>query len=87
MKATDLYCVGTTITASTHFLPTDFSDYIMFGDGITGEIIVNSKQQGKIVMDENSEYLTGARLYFDAQKMAHHYIVGYNRKVLGKNFI
>ena len=38
--------------------PTDFSDYIMFGDGITGEIIVNSKQQGKIVMDENSEYLT-----------------------------
>ena len=50
--------------------PTDFSDYIMFGDGITGEIIVNSKQQGKIVMDENSEYLTGARLYFDAQKMA-----------------
>ncbi len=50
--------------------PVDFSDYIMFGDGIVGEIVVNSKQQGKIVMDENSEYLTGARLYFDATRMA-----------------
>ncbi len=51
--------------------PEDFSDYIMFGSGITGEIIVNSKQQGKIIMDENAEYLTGARLYFDARKMAY----------------
>ncbi len=50
--------------------PIDFSDYIMFGGGITGEIVVNSKQQGKIVMDENAEYLTGARLYFDAKRMA-----------------
>lgn len=50
--------------------PADFSDFIMFGSGITGEIIVNSKQQGRIIMDENSEYLTGARLYFDAGKMA-----------------
>lgn len=50
--------------------PIDFSDYIMFGDGVTGEIVVNSKQQGKIVMDENAEYLTGARLYFDAERMA-----------------
>lgn len=50
--------------------PVDFSDYIMFGDGIAGEIVVNSKQQGKIVMDENAEYLTGARLYFDAKKIA-----------------
>lgn len=50
--------------------PIDFSDYIMFGDGVTGEIVVNSKQQGKIVMDIDSEYLTGARLYFDAGKMA-----------------
>ncbi len=50
--------------------PVDFSDYIMFGSGITGEIIVNSKQQGKIIMEENAEYLTGARLYFDAGKMA-----------------
>lgn len=50
--------------------PTDFSDYIMFGGGVTGEIVVNSKQQGKIVMDTNAEYLTGARLYFDAKRMA-----------------
>lgn len=50
--------------------PVDFSDYIMFGSGITGEIIVNSKQQGKITAEENAEYLTGARLYFDAKKIA-----------------
>lgn len=50
--------------------PTDFSDYIMFGGGVTGEIVVNSKQQGKIVMDIDAEYLTGARLYFDAKRMA-----------------
>lgn len=50
--------------------PEDFSDYIMFGGGVTGEIVVNSKQQGAIVMDVNAKYLTGARLYFDARKMA-----------------
>lgn len=50
--------------------PVDFSDYIMFGSGVTGEIVVNSKQQGKIIMDENAEYITGARLYFDAKKIA-----------------
>lgn len=50
--------------------PMDFSDYIMFGGGITGEIVVNSKQQGRIVMDNNAEYLTGARLYFDAKRIA-----------------
>lgn len=50
--------------------PTDFSDYIMFGGGVTGEIVVSSRQQGKIAMDENAEYLTGARLYFDAKRMA-----------------
>jgi len=50
--------------------PADFRDYIMFGGGVTGEIVVNSKQQGKILMDINAEYLTGARLYFDAKRMA-----------------
>lgn len=50
--------------------PLDFSDYIMFGGGVTGEIVVNSKQTGKIVMDVNKAYFTGARLYFDARKMA-----------------
>lgn len=50
--------------------PADFSDYIMFGGGVTGEIVVNSKQQGKIIMDINAEYQTGARLYFDAKSVA-----------------
>lgn len=50
--------------------PVHFSDYIMFGGGISGEIVVNSKQSGKIVMDIDSEYETGARLYFDAKKIA-----------------
>lgn len=50
--------------------PTDFRNYIMFGSGITGEIVVNSRQKGEIVMDENAKYFTGARLYFDAEKMA-----------------
>ncbi len=51
--------------------PNDFSDYIMFSDGgVTGEIIVNSKQKGKIIMDINDEYIPGARLYFDAEKIA-----------------
>lgn len=51
--------------------PTDFSDYIMFGSGVTGEIVVSSKQQGKIVMATDARYLTGARLYFDAKRMAY----------------
>lgn len=50
--------------------PADFSRYIMFGSGVTGEIVVCSKQRGQIVMDVHAEYETGARLYFDAQKMA-----------------
>lgn len=50
--------------------PADFSDYIMFGGGVTGEIVVNSKQSGKIIMDIDGEYQTGARLYFDAKKIA-----------------
>ncbi len=51
--------------------PKDFSNYIMFyGSGSTGEIVVNSKQKGKIIMDINDEYIPGARLYFDAEKIA-----------------
>lgn len=42
--------------------PVHFSDYIMFGGGISGEIVVNSKQSGKITMDIDVEYKTGARL-------------------------
>lgn len=50
--------------------PDEFSDYIMFGSGVTGEIVVASKQCGFINMDINTEYQTGARLYFDAEQMA-----------------
>ena len=50
--------------------PKNFSDYIMFGGGVIGEIVVHSKQVGKIVMDINAEYKTGAMLYFDAKKIA-----------------
>ena len=50
--------------------PDHFSNYIMFGGGVSGEIVVNSKQSGKIIMDINAEYKTGARLYFDAKKIA-----------------
>ncbi len=50
--------------------PVHFSYYIMFGGGVSGEIVVNSKQSSKIVMDIDAEYKTGARLYFDAEKIA-----------------
>lgn len=50
--------------------PVHFSDYIMFGGGVSGEIVVNSKQSDKIAMDIDVEYKTGARLYFDAEKIA-----------------
>lgn len=50
--------------------PEDFRDYIMFGGGVTGELIVSSKQKGGICMDPRAPYLTGARLYFDAGLMA-----------------
>jgi len=50
--------------------PLHFSNYIMFGGGVSGEIVINSKQSGKIVMDIDSEYKTGARLYFDAERIA-----------------
>ncbi len=50
--------------------PVHFSDYVMFGGGVSGEIVVNSKQSDKIVMDIDVEYKTGARLYFDAEKIA-----------------
>ncbi len=50
--------------------PPHFGDYIMFGGGMGGEIVVSSKQQGKIIMDADAKYRTGARLYFDAEKMA-----------------
>ena len=48
----------------------EFSNYIMFGTGVSGEIVVSSKLSGFINMNENAKYHTGARLYFDAGRMA-----------------
>ncbi len=50
--------------------PVELRDFILFGNGITGEIVVSSKQSHKILMDENIEYRPGARLYFNVKKMA-----------------
>lgn len=50
--------------------PSNYSDYVMFGGHMSGEIVVSSKQAEKIIMDVTAEYKTGARLYFDAKKIA-----------------
>ena len=51
--------------------PEDFSDYIMFSNGsISSEIVVLSKENGKIIMDSHMEYTPGVRLYFDMVKIA-----------------
>lgn len=49
--------------------PKDFSDYIMFGKNVAGELVVNSKQQGKIVMDKDAKYTTGVRIYLDMKRI------------------
>lgn len=49
----------------------EYSDYIMFTNGgVTGEIVVNSKNRGGITMDIDVPYEPGARFYFDAAKIA-----------------
>lgn len=50
--------------------PPDFSDYIMFGFGVSPEVVVLSRQSGTICEDVNAPYRPGARLYFDAKRMA-----------------
>lgn len=51
--------------------PHDYSDYIMFTNGgVAGEIVVSSKQKGRIEMDIDMPYKPGARLYFDTEKIA-----------------
>lgn len=51
--------------------PEEFSNYIMFGGfDVSGEIVVSSRQCGYLNMDVNAQYITGARMYFDAKKMA-----------------
>lgn len=51
--------------------PYDYSDYIMFTNGgASGEMVVSSKQKGRIDMNIDTPYNPGARLYFDAQRIA-----------------
>lgn len=50
--------------------PEDFRNYIMLGTGVTGELIVSSRQKGRVCTDPDAGYLTGARLYFDARLLA-----------------
>lgn len=51
--------------------PASYSDYIMFGGGgYRSEIVVASKQKGRLDMDEDQLYRPGVRLYFDAAKIA-----------------
>ncbi len=50
--------------------PEELRDFILFGSGTTGEIVVNSKQHNELVFDEKIKYKTGARLYFDMQMIA-----------------
>lgn len=49
----------------------EYRDYIMFTDGgVTGEIVVNSKNHNSITMDIDALYEPGARFYFDAAQIA-----------------
>lgn len=47
--------------------PDDYMDYVMF-DTINGccEMVVSSRQKGKICLDANAPYIPGVRMYFDA---------------------
>ena len=51
--------------------PVDFRDFIMLSDdSVSSELVVLSKQNGQIIMDQDMKYKTGVRLYFDIQKIA-----------------
>ncbi len=51
--------------------PEDYRDYIMFGNGgYFCEIVTSSRQKGYIEMNPDAEYVAGARMYFDAAKIA-----------------
>ena len=50
--------------------PPGFSDFVMLGTGVAGEIVVSSRQKGDICMDQTCAYRPGARLYVDAAALA-----------------
>jgi hypothetical protein len=50
--------------------PPGFSDFVMLGSGVSGEIVVSSRQKGHICMAQDCAYRPGARLYVDAAALA-----------------
>lgn len=51
--------------------PEDFEDYVMLSEiGVDGELVVASKQLGRIVNNPDVPYQPGARFYFDAEALA-----------------
>jgi hypothetical protein len=48
----------------------DFSDFVMLGSGVAGEIEVSSRRKGRICMDEHCAYQPGARLSVDVAALA-----------------
>jgi hypothetical protein len=51
--------------------PPDYSDFVMLSSGgIAPEIVVQSKQNGEIVTNQDAAYTPGVRMYFDAVKIA-----------------
>ena len=51
--------------------PPDYSGYIMFTNGgISAERVLSSRQKGRIEMGLDVPYTAGARLYFDAARVA-----------------
>lgn len=49
--------------------PENFRDYIMLGEGLAPEVVVNSREKGFICMDADCEYSPGARFYFDTSQL------------------
>lgn len=50
--------------------PDTLRDYILFSSNkYTPEIVIASKEQGKLVQNYETKYKTGVRMYFDAKKM------------------
>ena len=51
--------------------PEDFEDYVMLSqNGVDGELVVASKQLGRIESNPDVPYKPGARFYFDAEAIA-----------------
>jgi len=49
--------------------PPDYLDYVMFGNGVACEVVVNSHLHGKPCFDLHAPYEPQARMYFDAHKI------------------